>query len=53
MTFNPDIKAKNSRIDMPYVKLIIASNEADTINNALRILLAAMILERYLIFACS
>ena len=45
--FKADKRAKNSKIVKPRLKVVIAKSEADTINIALRILLAAIILDKY------
>ncbi len=41
--FKADKRAKNSKIVKPRLKVVIAKSEADTINIAFRIVLAAII----------
>ena len=51
--FRTDISAKNSGMETPRDKIDIASSEAETINIALMILFAAIILDRNFFSACS
>ena len=49
--FKADKRAKNSKILKPKLRVVIAKSEADTIKIALRMLLAAIILDKYLVSA--